>query len=58
MSPIVPVAVTFALMTVALPLIEPAAGQTPGLDGEACVRTSLLPPTALRPETVELAVSS
>ena len=55
---IVPVDVTFALTTVALPLIEPAAGQTPGVDGEACVRTSVLPPAASRPDAVELAVSS
>src|ERR1700704_5806616 len=58
MSVTVPVEVTFAATVVELPVIEPGAGQTPAADGEAWVRTSALPPVAMRPEAVLDAVSA
>ena len=58
MSLTLPVEVTFAASVVGLPEIEPAAGQTPAADGEACVRTSALPPVAARPDAVPDAVSA
>ena len=58
MSFTTPVEVRFAAIVVELPEIEPAAGQTPAADGEACVRTSALPPVALMPDAVPDAVSA
>ena len=58
MSLIAPVAVTSPLVVAGLPVIDPAAGQTPALDGDACVRVSALPPVAFSPAAVALAVSA
>ena len=46
------------MVVAGLPVIDPAAGQTPALDGDACVRVSALPPVAFSPAAVALAVSA